>query len=111
MPSAVSSSPQRGFATYYAGRFTGVRTANGERYDPSRMTAAHRSLPFGTMVEVRTTGPSPRVVVVRINDRGPYGRDRIVDLSLRAAQELGIVSEGKVAVELRVVAPPTTAPY
>lgn len=105
---AATGAPQRGLATYYAQRFAGRRTANGERYDPRQMTAAHRSLPFGTLVEVRRA-PGGRAVLVRINDRGPYGAGRIIDLSRRAAEELGIVAEGKVAVELRVVAPPATA--
>jgi len=111
-PASPSISVQTGLATYYATRFTGMRTANGERYDPRQMTAAHRTLPFGTWIEVRrTTGAAQRAVVVRINDRGPYGRDRIVDLSRRAAEQLGILVDGKVAVELRVVAPPTTSPH
>ncbi len=91
---------QTGFATFYAKRFTGRRTASGERYDPQLLTAAHRQLPFGTMVEVRRS--DGRSVVVRINDRGPYGGgNRVIDLSRRAAEELGIVHDGKALVELR----------
>src|SRR5689334_11642790 len=82
---------QRGYATFYARRFAGRRTANGERYNPSEMTAAHRTLPFGTLVEVRRADGDDRRVVVRVNDRGPYGVDRIIDLSRRAAEELGIL--------------------
>jgi rare lipoprotein A len=96
--------PETGFATYYARRFAGRKTSNGDRYDPSLLTAAHRTLPFGTMVEVRRV--DGRRVVVRINDRGPYGdAGRVIDLSRRAAEELGIVQEGKVRVELRPIAP------
>jgi rare lipoprotein A len=92
---------QSGWATYYASRFAGRATANGERYDPRAMTAAHRTLPFGTMVKVeRADG---RSVVVRINDRGPYVGGRILDLSYRAADELGMVKLGKVWVELKVL--------
>jgi rare lipoprotein A len=94
---------QTGFATYYARRFAGRRTANGERYNPADLTAAHRTLPFGTMVEVRRADGDARRVVVRVNDRGPYGTNRIIDLSRRAADELGIVHDGKVKVELRPV--------
>lgn len=98
-----------GFATYYARRFAGRRTANGERYDPLQMTAAHRTLPFGTMVEVRRS--DGRSVTVRVNDRGPYGSGRVIDLSRRAAEELGIVQDGKAWVELRRLGSPSpTAP-
>jgi rare lipoprotein A len=88
-----------GLATYYSSRLAGRKTANGDRYDPSLLTAAHRTLPFGTMVEVRRA--DGRRVVVRINDRGPFGDpERVIDLSHRAAEELGILHEGKVRVEL-----------
>jgi rare lipoprotein A len=105
-PSSSSGQPratsrQAGLATYYASSLAGRRTANGERYDPSLFTAAHRHLPFGTMVEVRRS--DGRTVVVRINDRGPYGANRIIDLSRRAAEELGIIREGKTMVEIRAI--------
>jgi len=106
-PSASAPGPETGYATYYAQRFAGRRTANGERYDPSKLTAAHRTLPFGTMVEVRRVDGDGRAVVVRVNDRGPYGNDRIIDLSRRAAEQLGILHVGKVKVELR----PAVAPH
>jgi rare lipoprotein A len=108
-PAAAAPAPaepaafQTGYATFYARRFAGRRTANGERYNPADLTAAHRTLPFGTMVEVRRTDGDLRHVVVRVNDRGPYGNNRIIDLSRRAADELGIVHDGKVKVELRPV--------
>jgi rare lipoprotein A len=94
---------QVGYATWYGGRLSGRRTASGERFDPRQMTAAHRTLPFGTWVDVRwtETGQSVRV---RITDRGPFGHeDRIIDLSRAAAQALGILKRGTVQVELRVV--------
>jgi rare lipoprotein A len=95
---------QTGYATFYARRFAGRRTANGERYNPLSLTAAHRTLPFGTLIEVRRTDGDQRKVVVRVNDRGPYGgANRIIDLSRRAAELLGIVHDGKVMVELRPV--------
>jgi rare lipoprotein A len=112
-PSAAGPSPpaepafQKGYATYYARRFAGRRTANGERYDPSALTAAHRTLPFGTLVEVSRADGDARKVVVRVNDRGPYGgANRVIDLSRRAADALGIVHDGKVLVELRRAAAP-----
>jgi rare lipoprotein A len=95
-----------GLATWYGGQFAAKRTANGERFDPKAMTAAHRRLPFGTWVDVRRpdTGRSIRV---RINDRGPWGDSRkVIDLSRAAAQELGIVGQGIAPVELRVVRGP-----
>lgn len=97
---------QMGYATWYGQRFAGRTTANGERFDPNAMTAAHRTLPFGTWVDVRRvdTGASVRV---RITDRGPFGHeDRIIDLSRAAAQRIGIVKAGVGRVEVRVVAGP-----
>jgi rare lipoprotein A len=97
---------QVGYATWYGARFAGHMTASGERFDPNKMTAAHRALPFGTWVEVRRmdTGASVRV---RITDRGPFGHDdRIIDLSRAAARQLGIVSAGMTRVEIRIVGGP-----
>jgi len=94
---------QVGLATWYGQSFAGKKTTNGDRFDPRAMTAAHRSLPFGTWVEVRRpdTGSSVRV---RINDRGPFGDSRkVIDLSQHAAQLLGIIDMGSARVELRVV--------
>jgi rare lipoprotein A len=110
-PAPAEPAFQKGYATYYARRFAGRKTANGERYDPSALTAAHRTLPFGTLVEVSRTDGDARKVVVRVNDRGPYGgANRIIDLSRRAAEELGIVHDGKVMVELRYVNAGAVAP-
>ncbi|CAN5906399.1 hypothetical protein BH11MYX4_BH11MYX4_31580 [soil metagenome] len=94
---------QAGNATWYGAAFAGKKTANGERFDPSKYTAAHRKLPFGTWVEVRRVDTG-RLVRVRINDRGPFGDDkRVIDLSRKAAEDLDIVREGVARVELRVV--------
>jgi rare lipoprotein A len=90
---------ETGIASYYASSLAGRRTASGERYDPGLLTAAHRRLPFGTLVEVRRRD-GRRSVIVRINDRGPYVDNRVIDLSLRAAEALGIVRAGKAAVEI-----------
>lgn len=96
------ASQQRGTASYYADKFVGRQTANGETYRHDKMTAAHRSLPFGTEVRVTRvdTGES---IVVRINDRGPFKAGRIIDLSKRAARELGIVQAGLAEVTVRPV--------
>src|SRR5579859_1581053 len=80
---------QAGYATWYGGRLAGHHTASGEVFDPRQMTAAHRSLPFGTWVEVTCVDTGTRVRV-RITDRGPFGHaDRIIDLSRAAADLLG----------------------
>jgi rare lipoprotein A len=85
---------QCGKASWYA---LGSRTASGERMNPSAMTAAHRSLPFGTRLRV-TNKRNGKSVVVRINDRGPFIRGRILDLSKGAARELGFVNSGHTSV-------------
>jgi len=98
-----ASADQAGLATWYGGAFAGKKTANGERFDPTKYTAAHRTLKFGTWVEVRRIDTG-RTVRVRINDRGPWGDDRrIIDLSRKAAEDLDVVHEGVARVELRVV--------
>lgn len=89
----------RGSASYYAAKFDGRRTANGERFDNDAMTAAHRTLPFGTRVRV-TSVATGRSVVVRINDRGPFHAGRVIDLSRAAAADLGLVARGHGVVEL-----------
>lgn len=90
---------EKGTASWYGPRFHGRRTASGERYDMNELTAAHPSLPFGTLLEVRNvrTGKS---VVVRVNDRGPFSKNRIVDLSFGAAREIGLVLSGTAPVEI-----------
>src|SRR5438105_11555212 len=85
--------PTIGVASYYGRQYHGRKTASGEVYDMRKMTAAHRTLPFGVNVRV-TDLASNRSVIVRINDRGPFTRGRIIDLSLAAAQKLGIVQTG-----------------
>ncbi len=90
---------QSGTASWYGGKFHGRRTANGERYDMHELTAAHRTLPFGTLVEVRNP-QNGRSVVVRVNDRGPFAKQRIIDVSYAAAMELGLVGPGTARVEL-----------
>jgi rare lipoprotein A len=89
----------RGRASWYGPGFQGKRTASGERFDMNDLTAAHRTLPFGTRVRVRNTH-NGREVVVRINDRGPQVPDRIIDLSKAAAEALDLVRAGQAPVVL-----------
>jgi rare lipoprotein A len=95
--------PPSGEASYYAAKFEGRTTASGERYRGAALTAAHRTLPFGTEVRV-TNLVNGRSVVVRINDRGPFHRRRVIDLSRAAAERLGMVQRGRAPVEVEVVA-------
>jgi rare lipoprotein A len=94
------SAAQVGIASFYHSALVGRLTANGERYDESALTAAHRTLDLGTRVRV-TNLENRRSVVVTVNDRGPYAKGRIIDLSRRAARVLGFVHDGvtKVKVE------------
>ncbi len=91
-----------GFASYYASRFHGARTASGDRYDEDAMTAAHRTLPFGTRVQV-TNLANGRSVVVTITDRGPFAPGRIIDVSRRAASRLDFVRAGTARVRIKVL--------
>ena len=101
-PPAALADGGRGLASYYSDKLAGNKTASGERYDPNAMTAAHRTLPFGTWVEVTRTGG--RSVRVRITDRGPFGDEkRVIDLSKRAARELDMLRAGVVEITLHVV--------
>jgi len=93
---------QEGLAGYYGPGFEGKRTASGATFHAEGMTCAHRTLPFGTVVEVERTD-APRRVRVTVTDRGPYVSRRIVDLSVRAARELGIMRMGVAPVRLRVI--------
>ena len=93
---------EEGNATYYARRLAGHRTANGERYDPAQMTAAHPALPFGTRVQVTRLDARVPPVVVRVNDRCAGGR-KIIDLSEAAARRLDMMRAGIVPVRLDVL--------
>jgi rare lipoprotein A len=95
----------QGLASWYGARFHGRRTASGERYDRHAFTAAHRTLPFGTVVRVRML-QGGRTVDVRINDRGPRAARRIIDLSEAAAFALGLQTQGVQAVEIAVLSQP-----
>jgi len=95
-----------GVAAYYSTDYSG-RTASGAHYDPTKFTAAHRTLPFGTHVRV-TDMKTRRSVVVEINDRGPFNKGRVIDLSLAAAKELRIIKRGLARVSAQVEAPSVT---
>ncbi len=91
-----------GTASWYGREFTGRRTASGEKFDPQDLTAAHRSLPFGSMVRVTNT-KTGRSVVVRINDRGPFSRNRLIDVSRAAADQLGLIGPGSGQVSIALI--------
>jgi rare lipoprotein A len=95
---------ETGIASWYGGDFHGQRTANGEIYDMYKLTAAHKTLPFNTLVEVENLDNTNRVIV-RINDRGPFLKNRIIDLSYKAAQKLGCDADGVAPVSLRILDP------
>ncbi len=93
---------ERGVASWYGPGFHGNKTANGERYDMHHLTAAHRTLPLGSIAVVRSL-TSGRQVTVRINDRGPFARGRVLDLSLAGAQAIGMTGNGTDQIELKVI--------
>lgn len=99
---AQSGYVQEGKASFYADKFEGRTTASGERYSHNKSTCAHLSLPFGTLVKV-TNLSNDKSIVVRVNDRGPFVPNRIIDLSLSAAQKLDFVKEGITDVKVEVV--------
>ena len=94
-----------GVASYYDKHYSG-RTARGDKYDPAKFTAAHRTLPFGT--RLRITGPNKRSVVVEVNDRGPFIKSRVLDLSYAAATELRMIDRGLVHVTAEIEEPAVT---
>ncbi len=105
----AAGTPQRlsttGVISWYGPRFHGRKTSNGEKFDQRHLTAAHRTLPFGSLLEV-TDLATGRQVRVRVNDRGPYVRERVLDLSYAAAVDLGIVKRGIVNARIELISPP-----
>jgi rare lipoprotein A len=97
-----SAFTQSGQGSYYADKFAGKRTASGAPYRPGKLTAAHNTLPFGTKIKV-TNAKTGRSVKVTVNDRGPHVKGRIVDLSKKAANKIGLVDAGVAPVQLKVV--------
>jgi len=104
-PKRTPLSVEHGKATWYGGRFHGRKTASGERFDKNDFTCAHKKLPFGTIVRVVNL-ETDRSVLVRVNDRGPYGKGRIVDVSEAAAKKLGMIHRGVVKARLEVMSKP-----
>ncbi len=100
---------ERGIASWYGNKFHGHKTANGETYDMYAMTAAHKTLPIPSYVRV-THLDNARSVIVRVNDRGPFHKGRIIDLSYAAAKKLGITSAGTGKVEVEIIVPSGTPP-
>ena len=96
------SQTMQGVASWYGKPFHGRRMANGQRFDMNRLTAAHRKLPFGTKVEV-TNLQNNNKVVVTITDRGPFIKNRILDVSRKAAQDLGFIGAGTAKIEMKVL--------
>ncbi len=91
-----------GVASFYGHELAGNRTASGERFNPSSLTAAHRSLPLGTKLRVTNTA-NGEAVIVRVNDRGPFVKSRLIDLSLGAAREIGMVRTGTARVTVEIL--------
>lgn len=91
-----------GFASYYADHFQGKKTSSGEIFDQSKLTAAHKTIPFGTKVLVENVNNGKTVVVV-INDRGPFVKGRIIDLSRAAAEKLDMIHDGVVPVVITIL--------
>lgn len=96
---------EKGQASYYADKFHGRATASGEKYDKTKMTGAHRTLAFGTVVRVTNTA-NGKSVDVRINDRGPFKAGRIVDVSRAAAEKLGMIQAGVINCTMEIISTP-----
>ncbi len=101
---------QRGKATFYTRKWDGRKTASGERLYNDSLVCAHKSHKFGTLLKV-VNPANGKEVIVKVIDRGPYMKGRIIDLSIRAARELGILSQGVAMVEVSVYRKPTEVPY
>ncbi len=99
---ASATAQEVGLASFYNDYFSGKRTASGEKYDPNKLTAAHKSLPLGTVIKV-TNLENDRSVIVKINDRGPYVKNRILDLSRSAATQLGYIPNGFAKVTYTII--------
>jgi rare lipoprotein A len=93
---------EKGNASWYGKEFKGKKTASGEIFNPAFLTAAHRTLEFGTYLRV-TNLKNNKSIIVKVNDRGPFKKDRVIDLSERAAQEIDMINDGVVPVKLELV--------
>ena len=103
--SASGGEVMTGKASYYADKFVGRKTASGELYSATKLTCAHRTLPFGTMLRVTNTS-NGKSVDVKVNDRGPYAEGRIVDLSRAAAEKIDMIRAGVVSVSVTILSKP-----
>ena len=99
---AGSKFTEEGKASYYSNKLAGRKMANGEKYNPKKLTAAHKTLPFGTRIKV-TNLETRKSVKVKVTDRGPFSPGRILDLSYSAADKLNIISAGVAPVKLKVI--------
>jgi rare lipoprotein A len=108
--SLPTEAQQRGKATFYTRKWDGRKTASGERLYNDSLVCAHKTHKFGTLLKVKNP-VNGKEVVVKVIDRGPYAKGRIIDLSIRAARELGILSQGVAVVEVSVYRKPTEVPY
>ncbi len=105
-PPGAKLGPAQGICVYYNDKFHGHTLASGEKYDKEALTAAHKTLPFGTMVKV-TNLENNKSTVVRVNDRGPHGsKMKIIEITSRAAKEIDMVKKGKVKVAIEAVESP-----
>lgn len=102
---SIKAIDETGRASYYSDYFNGKRTASGELYQHNMLTAAHKTLPFGTLARV-TCQETKKSVIVRINDRGPFTRKRIIDLSKSAFQSINTLRKGEIIVAIEVLAEP-----
>lgn len=98
----VLHAAEKGYASFYSKRMQGCKTTSGERYHNDSLTCAHKTYPFGTLLRVFNP-QNQKSIIVRVIDRGPHARSRVIDLSYRAARELGIISRGIALVELEVI--------
>ena len=105
LPALAVDSPQFGKATYYSNKFQGKKTASGERYDKAKMTCAHKTLKFGTIIRVTRIDDPNSFVEVRVNDRGPFRQGYVVDLSYVAAEKIKLIKPGKLNVKVEVIEP------
>jgi len=104
IPLLADAYEEEGWASWYGGKFHGRTTASGEVFDTHKMTAAHKTLPFGTQVKV-TSKYNGKTVVVKINDRGPFVEGRIIDLSMAAAEKIGMIGQGIAPVKIETLSP------
>lgn len=105
--SVVQTQPKKrsnifGFASYYSDKHHGKKTASGEKFDMFKLTAAHKTLPFGTRLKVTNT-KNGKIVFVTVNDRGPYAKNRVIDLSFSAAKKLDMIKSGTTKVSIEII--------